>query len=171
MLERFGQSKDMEHIALLAHTCVLALDALPDSSRVVALAKQRLALTADSAHHSWLVRILGLAYYRDGQYAQAVACIEGRPVGDQVLEHDVESWLILAMAHQKLGRPGESRALLDRADQFFRDRCGNNFAPGSTHTPAGWAWGNWLNAQQLRREAESVLGDGAAKTAAVLRAP
>ncbi len=117
MVRRFGQSRDPHQIAFLAHVCVLAPDALTDSARVVQLAEQRMALTAEiDVHKRWSAHVLGLAFYRAGQFAKAVASLEAvRQQPDLTPDFKISNWLVLAMARHRLGQDREAAAALQSA--------------------------------------------------------
>jgi tetratricopeptide (TPR) repeat protein len=155
MRERFGESKDVEEIALLAHTCVLASGALNDPERVLELAEQRLAMTGPpSRHYEWSLHVLGLAQYRAGNWERAAEVL-GKAVQDHPdLGVNLLDYLILSMAQQRLGHPAEARQWLDKAEQWIREqqpRRGRPFAP------PGWIWRDWLGVQMLHREAQVLL--------------
>jgi Tfp pilus assembly protein PilF len=86
--------------------------------RVQQLAEQRLALTQPSpSHHIWSLHVLGLAYYRTGQYDRAVACLEKGLKEQADWNYNVLNELVLAMAHHKLTHTAEARQWLDKARQ------------------------------------------------------
>ena len=118
MLKRFGQSRDVHQIAYLAHVCVLAPNALADSGRILQLAEQRFSLTTDiDVHRLWSMHVLGLAYYRAGQFEKAVARLEAgqKDPGFQTLDFKLSNWLALAMCRHRLGQDGEAAAALKSA--------------------------------------------------------
>jgi tetratricopeptide (TPR) repeat protein len=160
MAERFGPGNDLHELAYLAHTCVLAPDALPDRARVIQLAEQRLALSsATSFHVEWSGHILGLAYYRAGQYEKAVACLDEDLKRQPTWEYAVTNWLVLAMAHQRLNHAAEAKRWLDRARQWVRERGGIPPEQGAPSAPPpAHAQGEGLVVRLLLREAEGVLG-------------
>jgi tetratricopeptide (TPR) repeat protein len=158
MRERFGSSKMMEDIALLAHTGVLAPGAFGDMSLVRQLAEQRLTLTPlPSVHHVWSVHVLGLAYYRAGQYAEAVSCLE-KGLKDQAgWEYNVLNSLVLAMAEQCLGHAARAKEYLDKADSWIAEKARAISKASDRFAPPDWAWRDWLLVQLLRREAGSLI--------------
>ena len=118
LVKRFGQSPDVHQIALLAHVCVLAPNALADSDRALQLAEQRRSLTADvEVHRLWSLHVLGLAYYRASHFEKAVATLEAaqNDPGFQTFDFKVSNWLVLAMCRHRLGQDGESAAALKSA--------------------------------------------------------
>jgi tetratricopeptide (TPR) repeat protein len=117
MLKRLGQSRNVDQIVYLAHACVLAPDALADSGRVLQLAEQRSSLTAElDGHKFWSMHVLGLAYYRAGQFEKAVASLEaGQKHPGLNLEIKLSNWLVLAMCRHRLGQNGEAATALESA--------------------------------------------------------
>jgi tetratricopeptide (TPR) repeat protein len=162
MRERFGASQDVEEVALLAHTCVLAPGG-GDAATALRLAERRLALTLPpSHHHAWSVHLVGLAYYRAGQDQKAIEWLtKGLKVGpDWRLpggQLQVLGWLVLALAHDRLGQAAEARKCFDKAEQWLKEKTRNQLNQGARVAPPGWPWRDWLLVQLSRREAEGVL--------------
>jgi tetratricopeptide (TPR) repeat protein/serine/threonine protein kinase len=157
MRERFGASKSVDDIALLAQACAQAPGALDEPAAVLRLAEQRLNLTPPSSgHHSWSVHVLGLAQYRAGQYQKAVHGLSKAVKDDPDWEYQVGHWLVLSMAHHRLGHGEEARKLFDRAEQWVGERTRGRPA-GSRLAPPPWSWREWLGLQMLRREAGELL--------------
>jgi tetratricopeptide (TPR) repeat protein len=158
MREQFGKSKEVEPVALLAHTCAHGPDALGDVAAVLRLAEQRLTLTkASSRQLVWSVHVLGLAHYRAGQHEKAIECL-----GHGVKEHpkwggQVLNWLVLAMAHKRLGHAAEARRWFDQADRWIGDTARNQSGNAGRRAPPGWSWSTWLGVRQLHREAWKLL--------------
>jgi tetratricopeptide (TPR) repeat protein len=163
MLDRYGLSKDLDEIAFLAHTCVLAPNSLPDAARVVELAEQRMALAkASSRHLEWSAQVLALAYYRAGAYEKAAPCLSDVPqtaTGDEGGDPPwvVGNCLVLAMVHGRLNHAAEARQWLKRVPQWIRKKRGGQAderVPGATPYVN---WGDWLAPLILQREAEAVM--------------
>jgi superkiller protein 3 len=158
MRERFGSSRTMEDIALLAHTGVLAPGAFGDLSVVRQLAEQRLALTPlPSVHHVWSVHVLGVAYYRTGQHAESVSCLE-KGLKDQAdWDYNVLNWLVLAMAEQRLGHANIAKEYLLKADNWINQKAQAAPKASGRFAPPDWLWRDWLLVQLLRREAGALI--------------
>jgi Flp pilus assembly protein TadD len=158
MHERFGTSRAIDDVVFLAHACVLAPGALGDPAQVVNRAKQRLALTAPpSLHSAFSVHVLGLAYYRAGQYREAVDHLSkdlGRDDSELV---QAVNWLVLALAEAKRDRAAEARQWLNRANKWLEEKT-RTVPPGAV-VPATWLWRDWVVVQLLHREAQRVLAD------------
>ena len=154
MMERFGQSKENEYFRLLPAICVLAPNALDDAGHVVALAEQMAKDRPD--YH---IYYLGLAYYRAGQYEQAVAALDKALQLDPAGGFSSLNWLTLAMAHYHLGHTDQARQLLDKSERLI-DQILRQTPPAiGEFAPSGWVWYNWLKIQFLRREAEALIGE------------
>jgi tetratricopeptide (TPR) repeat protein len=163
MFKQFGSGRAVDDIALLAHTCVLAPDALGDAARVQQLAEKRLALTpATSVHHPWSLHVLGLACYRAGEHRKAVEWLNKGLKEDPFWEGRVQNWLVLAMAEQRLGHAEEARKWLARAEQWINEKTRNQAGSGTRFAPTGWHWRDWAGIQRLRREAEALVKGKAA---------
>lgn len=67
----------------------------------------------------------------------------------------VLNWLWLALAQQHLGKSEEARRLLDRATEWL-DQYPDGM-PDRAEAELGLHLHNWLEAQILRREAESII--------------
>jgi tetratricopeptide (TPR) repeat protein len=115
--------------------------ALRDPKQALALAQKTVALAPDTAIY---LNTLGVAQYRAGQYAEAIATLE-KSLAASKGESDAFDLFFLAMARFKLGQVAQARADFDRAIQWRRDHP-NLRQPG---------WSEELAAFQA--EAEAVL--------------
>jgi tetratricopeptide (TPR) repeat protein/serine/threonine protein kinase len=154
MRERFGRSGSGADIPLLAHSCVLAPDALGDAALVLRLAQQRLTLTGPDP---WSLHVLALAHYRAGEYDKAVRRLTEALECDPAWEFHVLNWLALSMAHQQLGHGEEARKWFDKAGQGIAEADRKRPDQSTRFAPPGWHWRDWLGVQMLRREAEELL--------------
>jgi Flp pilus assembly protein TadD len=188
LLQRFGASTDFQTANLVAWSCALAPDAVPDLGRPVGLAEGAVAncpkdpglvftgvgyfagrfggagVAASRSRAYAGLNTLGAALYRAGRLEEAVQRLSEavRAAGGDGTYAD---WLLLAMAHQRLGHGAEARRWLDKAVRWM-DRADwpqpKDVAPSPT-------WPERLEAQLLRREAEALV-KGAAPPAAKPRA-
>src|SRR5262249_43830622 len=83
---------------LVARIGALAPDAVPDPARLVRIAER--AVRAQPAPH--YLHALGLAHYRAGQFDKAIGQLHKSIEGNWGAR--AASWLVLAMAHQRLGQ-------------------------------------------------------------------
>ena len=154
MLKLFGPSTNVDEIVMLAHTCALAPEGLDNTAQVRQLAERRLALTPPlSRHYLWSVHILGLAYYRAGEYANAVKHLQKALEDHADWEHNVLNWLVLAMAHHRLKHEYEARRWLDEARHWIEHHTGSP-------APLDQEWLAWQAVQILFGEAEELLKTG-----------
>jgi WD40 repeat protein/Flp pilus assembly protein TadD len=112
---------DRESLARLCNTLAWTLATGPastrDPARALNLAWQAVELTPDQASS---LKTLGVAQYRMGQYAAAVATLE-KSIADGKGESDAFDLFFLAMARYRLGQIARARADFDRAVSWRRD--------------------------------------------------
>jgi WD40 repeat protein len=158
MLERFRQGGNPNEIAMLAHTCVLGPHALEDEAQVLELAWQRLKLNPPPSNHQfWSEHVMALAYYRAGQYDEAIAYLGQWLEANPHWGPNVLNWLVLALAHAELGHDAEAQKWRDQADDYIRKTSRQQGEKKGRFTPPGWRWQDWLGVQLLRAESEASL--------------
>ena len=68
----------------------------------------------------WRVHVLGLAYYRAGQYDLAIQNLQkSNAIGWNSKPEGAQNWLGLAMAHYRLGRADQARKCLETAQHMI----------------------------------------------------
>ncbi|HEV3260827.1 MAG TPA: protein kinase, partial [Gemmataceae bacterium] len=117
MRERFGRTEDVRAAYLVARVCGLGRRGVPEPARSVRLAN--LAVKADPKA-PWYLHTLGLAEYRAGRFDQAIQQLQKSMDTDPRWPGQVVNWLVLAMAHHRLGHADEARRWLDKADQWIK---------------------------------------------------
>jgi hypothetical protein len=154
MIDRWERRHERDWLVFAAHACALAPGALGDQARVLGLAEQRLAVDPRS---DWSTHVLGLALYRAGRSDGAIELLAARTDGTKDAPWDVLNWLVLAMAHHRLGRDEAVRHWLDRADQWVSERLRD--APGGRDrgVPPGWNWRDGIIMHLLQREAQGLV--------------
>jgi serine/threonine protein kinase/Flp pilus assembly protein TadD len=158
MRERFGDSARPDEIALLAHAAVLAPGSLGDATAVLRLAEQRNRLNAAVAGHDiWSAHVLGLAHYRAGQADKAVACLSKAANDHPDWQFQAFNWLVLSMAHHRLGHAAEARQWFDTAQKWIAEEGRKKPERSPAFAPHRWPWRDWLGVQLFRREAEALL--------------
>jgi tetratricopeptide (TPR) repeat protein len=158
LLDQFGKSKNPDEIALLAHTCALAPNALADPNRLVQLAEQRMAMNPPpSVHYVWSFHVLGLACYRAGQFQKAVEHLRKGLETEPGSKTNVLNWLVLAMACQHLNEPVKAQEWLEKAREWISRKTRDMPQNGGTFAPPGWEWRDWLAVQIFLREAAALL--------------
>jgi serine/threonine protein kinase/tetratricopeptide (TPR) repeat protein len=158
MYERIGSSRVVDDVVFGAHGFVLASGALPDPANVVKVAKERLALTPPpSSHNAFSVHVLGLAYYRAGQHADAVECLSKDPAPKNPEAIAPLNWLVLALAEEKRGHHAAAREWLAQADESLSE-AQRKLPPGAV-VPTTWMWRDWILVQSLHREAHRAMAE------------
>jgi serine/threonine protein kinase/WD40 repeat protein/tetratricopeptide (TPR) repeat protein len=94
---------------------LLVGDGLRDPALALELARKAVRLRP--SHECW--NTLGVAYYRNERYPEAVASLEKSRAGRT--EHLAHDLFFLAMCHQRLGDPVRARQDFDRAIRWIED--------------------------------------------------
>jgi WD40 repeat protein len=157
MVERLSSTEDSDTAFFTAWTCALGPDALPDYAPVLRLAEKVLAREQDQERSHLAV---GAVLYRMGRPDEALSHLsaaETAPNSPGMVSPAYWRYF-LAMAHHRLGHPGEARQWLDnavaQADTEVR-------GPAPDTDPARWVRKATL--ETLRAEAEALLGGAAAE--------
>ena len=130
-----------EHYNNLAWRLATGPAALRDSEEALVLARKAVALAPGTAIY---LNTLGVAQYRAGQFAEAIATLE-KSLAAGKGRSDAFDLFFLAMARHKLGQVDRARADLDRALRWRREHP----------NPAGPGWSEELN--MFQAEAEELL--------------
>jgi WD40 repeat protein/tetratricopeptide (TPR) repeat protein len=155
MLERFGQTTDPVVAERISKACLFAPLPCADRDAARRLAERAVAMARAQGHWvlPWVLVAEGLADYRDGRFQDALARV------DECLARGPADWnrtlpalLIRAMAQYRLGRGGEAREALGRADETFRKQ-----RPRHDSGDLGANWHDWLICEALRREAGVLI--------------
>jgi serine/threonine protein kinase/Flp pilus assembly protein TadD len=148
MQQRFVQTTDLEVGGWLINTCVLGPEATADFLPVLQLAEHG---ATNYWHTLWR---LGAANYRADRFE---AAIEHMQRAGQVHKNggNAFSWLVIAMAHHKLGHSDEARQWLTKATRWIEQATESNVNDPYLATPMPLRYS--LPLQVLRREAESLL--------------
>jgi tetratricopeptide (TPR) repeat protein len=151
VIKRFGQTKEGVEKYLLARILTQAPNNVAEPELVVKLAEDAVRQCMDAGWNSWgLAHSLALVYYRAGRFDQAVAqCQVSLKVTTNGPAH-VVNWLLLAMAHQRLGHGKEAREGLDKASRWIDQHDQGNADPAIDVS-------DWLAMLLLRREAEGLI--------------
>jgi len=153
ILRRLTAVPDPEACYLLARIASLAPGG-GDPAEAVQRAEKGVAAHAKPV---WYLHNLAVAHYRAGQFDQAVRRAEQSLKDDPAWEGHVVDWLLLAMAHQRLGHGDKARHWLDKAVQWI-DQAGKGLPKESRFALPVPSWGDRLEIQLLRREAEKLIG-------------
>jgi WD40 repeat protein/Flp pilus assembly protein TadD len=158
-LERFDRTADPFAAVYLAWAGVLDAEARVDPAALLRLAERATAADPDGY---LMLRSLGAALLRSGQPEAAVRRLN-QALGVQ--QQSPTTWLLLALAHQRLGQIDEARNRLRQAQRWIDQAtpskpAGAVVLAGSDSLP----WTERLGLQRLRREAEARVGDVATGT-------
>ncbi len=151
VIERCGKAPGLRayHVA---RACTLASDAVAEMSQPGRLAETELK---GAAGQSWSLTEQGALHYRAGQFQEAAALFEQSLLANAKPGQAVLNWLWLALAQQRLGKTEEARRWLDKATAWldqYRDGM-----PAHAEEELGLHLHNWLEANVLRREAETMV--------------
>jgi tetratricopeptide (TPR) repeat protein len=157
MLQRFGDTKDPIIAHRVALSCLLIPHAVADEKLVLQLAEQSVAGAPDN---HWCRITRGVALYRAG-HQEAAADLgrlaktwpEDPYAGPAADGGPLLTWLVLAMAHHRLGHTEEARRWLDKAVQRM-DRESAAREIGALRQQSHV----WAMCLVLRQEAARALG-------------
>jgi predicted Zn-dependent protease len=151
-LERFDGTDDPFAAVYLAWAGALDAEAKVDRARLLRLAERAASADPDSY---LMLRTLGAALLRAGKTGKAIEQLNRAAAAQEVCP---TTWLLLALAHERLGHTDEARRRLGQACRWL-DRelpqkpAGAVTLPGPDSLP----WTERLGLQQLRREAEARI--------------
>jgi tetratricopeptide (TPR) repeat protein len=174
LLRDFPLRGDPLRVNAVAWTCILSPEAVEDREAVVRSARAAVkAASKDSDKHD-LLRTLGAATYRAGRFEEAISHLndalkaptepgvrpdagaDGGVSPGPTPGGDPLDWLLLAMAHHRLGHAEEARKWLDKAgasiDQATQGR------PEDASASSRIDWATRVSYRVLRREAEGLIG-------------
>jgi len=141
LMEKFRETNDLYTAYYVARLCGMAPETVSDPTDVVKLAER--IVGADPSPH--FRHTLGLAYYRAGQFHEAIEQLHKSIDGKW--NASAANWLVLAMAHQRQGSADEAREWFDKAARWMEN-------PDALRIDKRDA----LACRVLRREAEMLLG-------------
>jgi tetratricopeptide (TPR) repeat protein len=148
MAERWGETQSPGHLQVLASTCVANEQSPVADARVLQWAEKAVR---GMPHSAEVHRTAGLGYYRLGQLHKAIACFEKANLLDGG-PHSATAFC-LALAHQRLGNPRESRRYYDFAVALHQSR-----RPDPPDVPSrARDLGYLLQCELLSRQARALL--------------
>jgi eukaryotic-like serine/threonine-protein kinase len=132
---------------IMARTFGLISDPAVPAAQIIGLAKQAVKANASAFH----IHALALAHYRAGEFELAIQQARESDVKPWTNAAKPQNWLVLALAHHRLGHAAEAKAWLDKAlPAIDLENAANRGKPLSVSVP------DWLELQVLRREAEAT---------------
>jgi formylglycine-generating enzyme required for sulfatase activity/tetratricopeptide (TPR) repeat protein len=161
MLKRLAKSDDLDTVAWAASACTVSAEPAADLAPLARALERQAARQPDACrpHHR-----LGAVYYRSGRFADAVRELDrARQLHAKTDGGLTQDWLLLAMAHHRLGHAAEARRWLGRAilrlhaaaARRWLDRMAPQLHDGASSQP----WHERLEVETLRREAEALLNE------------
>jgi serine/threonine-protein kinase len=136
----------------VARACTLGPDAVEGPSLPGRLANKELQ---QNTKQFWARTELGALAYRSGRFEEAVSLFEQSLKADTHAGRAVVNWVWLALAEERLGKTDEARSWLEKA-QTWLDQYRDGVPPNA-EAQTGLHFHNWLEANILRREAETLL--------------
>jgi serine/threonine protein kinase/tetratricopeptide (TPR) repeat protein len=155
MVDRFGGTGDTAIAERTAKACLLLPLGGAEQDAACRLAERAMRMSRHNWVLPWAQVTRGLADYRRGRFADAVAAANaGLAWSPQHWNCELPGHLVRAMALSQLGRLGEARAALGRAAELYRTSV---VRPGGP-LPGG-NWPDRLIGEVLLREAEALIFD------------
>jgi tetratricopeptide (TPR) repeat protein len=140
---------------LAARACTLAPDSTDDPTLPVRLSAKELEDNNERNEVPyWALTEQAALCFRTGRSSDAVPLLERSLTADGRPGRAVLTWLWLALAHQKMGKPDEARRWLARAAEWL-DQQGGQMPVESPDMGSHRL--NWLEAHVLRQEADALL--------------
>ena len=96
---------------------------------------------------------LGLANYRAGRPEQSLKWLSESLSASKDWQFGSQAWLVLALAHKKLGHSTEAEKALAEAESLFP----RNEAGSAGHRPTNLSPTDWLAYALLRREVLAAI--------------
>jgi tetratricopeptide (TPR) repeat protein len=149
--ERFDFAKGLG-VAEAIRACLLTPDALEDFS---VLSKIPEDVANQSLRPPFQRYVRGLALYRRGLYERAIENLTAAMKSDSQWHARALNWLVLAMAHHRLGHAEEARSWLEKACDTRGDKA-RGVKPGEVFPLASFWWDRG-DFEMLRREAEVLI--------------
>jgi Flp pilus assembly protein TadD len=151
LLTSFRQGDDPKAANEVAWCCVRFQGGPGGPVEVVHLAEKALATAPKDPNY---LTTLAAALYRAGRFGEAVSTLE-KDVKLQGQGGMPWDWLLLAMAHQKLGHTEEARKWLAKACQWIDQAVKDDLKQTLPGIPFDWS--HRLEMQLIRREAEELI--------------
>jgi tetratricopeptide (TPR) repeat protein/tRNA A-37 threonylcarbamoyl transferase component Bud32 len=149
LVETYRQEPDPWKVMGLGHVLIRDSQAT-DGHAWLAGVERRLPRSA------WTDMVSGALHYRAGRYEEAIARLMASLGHDPNWKSPSLSWLLLAMAHHRLGQEAQARRWLEKSIRFVDDRSSSLPDPkNATRLFANEE--DWQDYVVLRREAEALI--------------
>ncbi|MBI2826215.1 MAG: protein kinase [Planctomycetia bacterium] len=161
--DRFGGTTNVNAVCDMVRTASLCGEPTATPQPWVAMQE---SMVGGPLHNAWCCYLLGLAYYRAGQYEDAVRACRQSLASDQFWAAKPLNYPVLAMTHHALGQADLARTALDNAtaaiEEWMQARCALGPEPWVVDQGATGIWPiscwDWLESQLLYDEARARLG-------------
>jgi tetratricopeptide (TPR) repeat protein/tRNA A-37 threonylcarbamoyl transferase component Bud32 len=153
--EQVDKTKDPRLAYELARGCIITPEMTADPKRVVGWAR----LAEESAPRAWHRHVVGAAYYRAGDYGEALRWLGNSLERDWQVGRPLNQFL-LTMIHRRMGH-AESAATLYKESIRLYEEMESRRVDGAV--PGVFA-ADWMTIQIYRREAELLFTDSSQNT-------
>ena len=153
MLDVFYGHNDFAWYVYAAHAIVLDTDGPAERLQALRMAERRARESPDvySEH------VMGLALYRNGRFAEALARELANIARNRGWRCEVLDRLVVAMAQQGLGRHEDARRSLEQAETWIAEQLRDRPGGPDRAVPEGWLWRDAIMMHILLREARGVI--------------
>jgi tetratricopeptide (TPR) repeat protein len=146
--EQVDKTKDPRLAYELARACIITPEMPADPERVIRWAR----LAAESASLAWHSHVVGAAYYRAGNYEEALRWLGSSLEQPWEMGRPLNQFL-LAMIHRRMGHAERAEALFKESIRLYE---GMESSRVDGAVPAVFA-ADWMMIQIYRREAELMF--------------
>ncbi len=154
MLDVLERNNEPSLLLFAAHAFVLGPDGAAEALESLRLAERRAASFPDvfSEH------VMGLALYRNGRFAEALARELANIARHGGWTCEVLDRLVVAMSQKKLGRWDEAKRSLAQAETWIGEHLRDRPGGLDRGVPEGWHWRDAILMHMLLREARDLIG-------------
>jgi len=153
MIRQFSGTPDSVIAERIAKDCLILPPPAADFETIGKMANT--ALVVDSTHKGWgdVYFVKGLAEYRQGHFASAVEWLQKVLPEKRPWTRNVQTHMVLAMAHHQLHQPDDARATLATGLKTA-DRTLEKLNEGLDDD-----WNDWIIAHLLMNQAQALIED------------
>jgi serine/threonine protein kinase/tetratricopeptide (TPR) repeat protein len=151
-VERFEHSKDHSVADGIAKDCLILPESGADLQTVARMAETA-GMAMEGFHVPWSEFCRALAEYRQGRFARAVDLV-GKVLAktEEISEVDIEAYIVVAMAYQRLNQPDKAKAALAKGSELAETKL-----PKLETGDLGERWREWIIIHTLLREAKALI--------------
>jgi tetratricopeptide (TPR) repeat protein/tRNA A-37 threonylcarbamoyl transferase component Bud32 len=148
--DQVDMMKDPRLAYELARACIMTPEMTFDPQRVIRWAR----LAAESAPLAWHNHVVGAAYYRAGEYEEALRWLGKSLEGDWGMGRPLNHF-VLAMTHRRMGQGEQAAASLEESMRVYEEMDSGRVDEA---VPGVFA-ADWMTIQIYRHEVESLFVD------------